>query len=375
VFDVAATVGARVILVGDRRQHRSVTAGEPLKLLEERAGVPVAEVTKIVRQEDGAYRRAAKALSDGKTAEGFAELDRLGWIREIPDADRYFVLAQGYLSAVLEKDKKGNQKTALVVSPTHAEGNRITGFIRDALKASGRLGEERTLATWGSAQMTDAQKGDATNYEPGDMLQFHQNAAGHKKQSRLVVSEGEKLPVQDAKRFEVYRPVQLALAVQDRIRVTANGWTKDGKHRLINGALFTVQGFTRQGDPIVDNGWVIGSDFGHIAHGYAVTSHAAQGKTVNKVFIGLSSESFPATNQRSFYVPVTRGKEQAVIFTDDRKELLNAIRRPDDPMSATELSEEPTDDLIKRRGYGLSGQRQPGRGKTLTHDRGLGHGR
>ena len=35
VFEVAEAVNARVILVGDRRQHRSVTAGEPLKLLEE----------------------------------------------------------------------------------------------------------------------------------------------------------------------------------------------------------------------------------------------------------------------------------------------------------------------------------------------------
>ena len=31
-------LGARVVLVGDRDQHRSVTAGEPLKLLEEKAG-------------------------------------------------------------------------------------------------------------------------------------------------------------------------------------------------------------------------------------------------------------------------------------------------------------------------------------------------
>ena len=38
LFDVAESVGARVILVGDRRQHRSVTAGEPLKLLEEKGG-------------------------------------------------------------------------------------------------------------------------------------------------------------------------------------------------------------------------------------------------------------------------------------------------------------------------------------------------
>src|SRR5262249_39231656 len=50
LFDIAEGAGTRVVLVGDRRQHRSVSAGEPLRLLEERAGVKVAEVTEIVRQ-------------------------------------------------------------------------------------------------------------------------------------------------------------------------------------------------------------------------------------------------------------------------------------------------------------------------------------
>jgi hypothetical protein len=68
------------------------------------------------------------------------------------------------------------------------------------------------------------------------------------------VKEGEKLPLQYADRFEVYRPAQLPLAVGDRVRVTAGGKTRDGQHRLANGALFTVQGFTRQGDPIVERG-------------------------------------------------------------------------------------------------------------------------
>jgi len=179
LFEIVRDQNARIVLVGDKRQHRSVSAGEPLRLLEERAGLPVAEVTEIIRQE-GDYLKAAKALSDGNTAEGFAELDRLGWIREIPHAGRYVVLAQGYLAAIREKDRKGQNKTALVVSPTHAEGGRITNFIRGALIAEGKLGEERPLSTWVSARLTDPQKADAANLEPGDMLQFHQNAPGHK---------------------------------------------------------------------------------------------------------------------------------------------------------------------------------------------------
>jgi ATP-dependent exoDNAse (exonuclease V) alpha subunit len=152
-----------------------------------------------------------------------------------------------------------------------------------------------------------------------------------------VVGEGTGLPLGYADRFEVYRPAQLTLAAGDRIRITRNGSTKDKKHDLDNGALFTVKGFTPQGDLIVDHNWVVGRDFGHIAHGVAVTSMASQGRTVDKVFIGLSSDSFPATNQRSFYVPVGRGKEQALVFTDSKKELLRAIERPDQPLSATEL--------------------------------------
>ena len=59
---------------------------------------------------------------------------------------------------------------------------------------------------------------------------------------------------------------------------------------------------------------------------------------MDKVFVGVSSESFPATYQRTAYVALTRGKEQAVIFTDDRQELLKAFGRTDDPLSATEIS-------------------------------------
>jgi len=338
VFNVAEAVGARVILVGDRRQHRSVTAGEPLKLLEEKAGLRVAEVTEILRQK-GVYKKVAQALSEGRTEEGFAVLDKLGWIKQVENGDRDKQLAEAYLAAVSEKKRGGKPKSALVVSPTHAEGDRITQAIRAGLKAQGKLGKERLVEAWVPAHLTDAQKADATQYDTGDLLQFHQNATGYKKGSRLIVGEGDKPPTELANRFEAYRPTQIALAIGDRVRVTAGGKTKDGEHRLSNGSLLTVRGFTQRGDIIVDHGWVIDKEFGHLTHGYVVTSHASQGVTVDKVFIGMSSDSFPATYQRTGYVAITRGKEQAQIFTDDKKELLKAVCRPDEPQSATELAE------------------------------------
>ena len=190
----------------------------------------------------GDYKKAAQALSEGRTGQAFEELDKLGWIKQVADADRYKQLAAAYLSAAAEKKKDGKPKSALVVSPTHAEADRITQAIRAGLKAKGKLGDERIVQVWTPTHLTDAQKADATQYEPGDLLQFHQNAPGYKKGSRLIVGEGVKPPTELANRFEAYRPTQLALAVGDRVRVTAGGKTKDGKHRLSNGSLLTVAG-------------------------------------------------------------------------------------------------------------------------------------
>ena len=189
VFEVAEKVNARVVLVGDHRQHRSVTAAEPLKLLQDKAGLRVAEVTEILRQE-GDYKKVAKALSEGQAGVAFGELDKLGRIKEVDDKERYQQLAAAYLDATEEKKPNGEYKSAIVVSPTHAEAGTITTAIRIGLRAKGRLADERTVKAWVPTHLTDAQKADATQYDPGYLVQFTQNTSAHKKGTRLIVGDG-----------------------------------------------------------------------------------------------------------------------------------------------------------------------------------------
>lgn len=360
LFDLADRVDARVILSGDRRQHGSVERGAALRLLEEEAGVIPAEVRQIQRQK-GAYRQVVQALSEGHIEAGFKQLERLGWIREVPDVDRYERLANDYVASLAEG------KSALVVCPTHLEGEWVTSAIRSQLKQTGRLGAaDHPLVTLVPANLTVAERADPVNYAPGDVLVFHQNARGFKKGARVVVENagvagdnahargngtdlpfGESaglvvgdrpVPIDQAARFQVFRPNVVPIARGDLIRVTRNGKTADGLHGLDNGSVFTVKAVDKNGDIKLTNGWTIAGDYGHLTHGYATTSQAAQGKTVDRVLVAVSDASFPASSREGFYVACSRGRERVTVYTGDKASLLEAVRQSDDRLSATELT-------------------------------------
>ncbi len=330
IFDLAERCDLRLILSGDRRQHGSVERGAALRLLETEAGLLPADIRDIQRQK-GVYKHAIEALSEGDTREGFEQLDKLGWIKEIADDDRHKVLARDYV-AVIEKGK-----SALIVSPTHAEGEKITGEIRSALKDKSRLGsQEHEIAVLKSSNLTQAERADEVQYAPGDVLVFHQNAKGYTKGQRVVVGQ-EPIPVTHADKFQNFHSSTMAIASGDLLRVTKNGKTADGLHRLNNGALYTVKTFTPDGDIVLNNGWTISKEFGHLDYGYVVTSHTSQSKTVDHVFIGQSADSFVASSREQFYVSASRGRHSARIYTDSKQALVEAVSHSDDRLTATEL--------------------------------------
>ena len=330
VFALADRAEARVILQGDRKQHGSVERGDALRLLETDAGLVPAEI-KDIRRQKGAYKQVIKALSDGQTEVGFNQLDQLGWINEFDDEGRYSAIAGDYVKVV------NGGESALVVAPTHAEIERVTKEIRTELRKQKDLkGEEKTFTVFVNANLTEAERRDPVSYSRGHTLVFHQNAQGYGKGRRIEVGKGE-LPLKFADRFTVFRSKELLLSRGDKIRITHNGKTLDGKHRLNNGAIFTVKNFTEAGNIRLTNGWTIDRDFGHLAHGYAVTSHQSQSKTVDHVLVAESSHSFAAASQEQWYVSLSRGRKRATVYTDNKEALLDAVKHSDDRLTATEL--------------------------------------
>lgn len=66
----------------------------------------------------------------------------------------------------------------------------------------------------------------------------------------------------------------------------------------------------------------------HLDHGYAMTSHSAQGQTAGRVLVHVDTEqSAELVNSRMGYVAISRGSEDVQIFTSDKGMLGERLAR------------------------------------------------
>lgn len=344
LVSLAEKLDLRLLFTGDQFQHGSVPRGALLHLLKNYSGITPFRLEEIRRQEDADYKAAVKSLSEGNTLEGFNALDRKEWVKEIAnEQNRYTHLAADYVQALADK------KTVLVVSPTHAEAAKITTEIRRQLRAADKLGkEEHPFIRLVAANASEAERGRAETYRIGDVVCFHQNAKGFTKGDRLVVTDPAQVPLAEAGKFQLYRPKAISLAVGDKLRFTSTVKTLDNKHTLKNGMVKTVAGFDSRGNIKLDNNWTVAKDAGHFRMGWVDTSFAAQGKTVQRVLLGMAAGSAPAMSQENFYVSASRGKEKMTLYTDSKDAVREAVQRSSSKLAALDLRAKPQPKLVDR---------------------------
>jgi len=290
-------------------------------------------------------------LSEGRIVEGFRKLDAMGAIREIPNDTRHAYLAGEYLNSI----RAG--RTALVISPTHAEGRKMTDLIRQGLKDEGKLENEQSTPVLQKIDLTSAEKKDLRFYHSGQIIEMSKAAPGCKSGERMAVTNIDEQgvfvrhadghihlfdPTPYATRFEVYEHEMIDIGIGEHLRITRNGKTANG-HKLNNGSFAIVSGFSSNGDIHLATGEVIPNSYGHITHGYVTTSYAAQSKTVQDIYVAESWESFAAAGWEQFYVSVSRGIERLILITNDKEALLRIIQISRQRLAAIEIAnrEEP----------------------------------
>ena len=337
LFDLARD--ARIVLSGDTGQHASVARGDALRILENHSDFQSGQLTRIRRQRKAAYRKAVELAAQKRTVEAFAQLERMAAITELAGDELHGSAAKSYLKALAEN------KSALLVAPTWAEIEAVTEKVRVELKSSGRLAlEEKEFQVFDSLSWTEAQKRDTRQYRPGMAIHFHRRGHGFEKDEtvQVVAVENDSLKVQRADGSEDVFPLgagiacdvgekrKLKVAAGDKLLLQSN-WQK----KFVNGELVEVKAL--QGDSVLlADGRVIPADYRTFTHGYAVTSHAAQGKTVDEVLVVASSRSLPAVSQEQFYVSISRGRERCRIFTDDSDLLRSHVTHSSARLAAVE---------------------------------------
>jgi hypothetical protein len=356
LLELAGNLDARVILVGDTGQHHPVERGQAFGLLQKEGKMAVAEVSEIQRQK-GAYKRFVEQFRAGDFTRAFMSLDNMDAILEMTLAERKIALAKEYI-AVIERGK-----TALVVAPTHAECNDVTEGIREALKESQALKGGKEWEIMRNQSWTDAEKSDSDHYKGkrGLVAQFNGHVKGFAlgEQVEIIgVSDGavrvrcagalndriRVLPLGAPGSFEVYERDRMEICEGDCLRITGNGYTAD-RHRLNNGNIHKVDYIAPDGKIVLENGWRLDRNFKHLDYGYAVTSHAAQGKTVDWVLVAQSPEfSSYASDMNQFHVATSRGREGLKVYTTSielLKENVSRVRERPMAMEIIRQGEEP----------------------------------
>ena len=334
----------RVVLVGDERQLGAVEAGKPFAQLKA-AGMETAVMDDIVRQRDAELKAAVRASLAGDVKGAFSKLG--GNVRQVGHGEIGTETARRWLDL-----PPGERERTGVIAPTRALRDTVNATIREGLVAEGAVsGPARQGERLVARDLTRAETGRAASYDVGDTVIFtrpYKTLGVDKGDERRVarfVNDGHAIVLADAKGEEtVWRPYEIAgakggvevfrseameLRRGDRVRFTrndpasglANGETatveavyQDGvRFRLESGSLATL----REHDP----------QLRHVDRAFAATVHAFQGRTVDRILAAMPAGNPKLTDQRAFYVAISRARDAAMLVTDDAHRLADQLER------------------------------------------------
>lgn len=394
----ASQVGAKVVLTGDVRQLASVEAGAAFRQLQAH-GMETYRLEEIVRQtnrgtRDAVYlslmKRASNALSrlqeSGSTIKELVAHKKSGKIdHEKSGEARRQELVTDYMALAPQERAK-----SIILEPSREGRRRTNELVRDALKKEGALGEELRTNQLSPVDATEAERRMVTSYQNGQIVRFARSFKregikkglyyqvvgrdnhdillkkfGANEQAELIRFSPERYA---AKNIQMFNLTESGLAVGEKIVWRDN----DKPTGRLNNDTATVEKI--EGTNVtfrLSNGKTGEFDMSKLAnshwdHGYAMTVHAAQGKTAQNVFVHAETNREALLNTEQFYVQISRAKDRVYLYTDSKEGLVRAVeQRSGQKQTAKESryqSLEPLDHLIDK----LWQQPESGRSSTQT---------
>lgn len=261
--------GAQVLLLGDPDQLPPVGAGEPMRAMEEK-GMATAHLYDIRRQRDTELLKAVRESVQGDHIKTYEVLEAKGNYREVQD----------------KAARMNDIKAEMTAAPVEVYGKNL---LLVSTNADRRAYNKAIRAEY---------------VERGELVKG--------KSFKVTVHDGEK-----------DRTEKRDFAPKDRIIFTSN----DKRLGVMNGTMATIERI--DGNQITartdgkEGSKTVTFDmekYNSIDHSYAVTNYKAQGMTVSKVVADMNTKG-AAQSRNALYVDISRARENAVVYTDDKEKL------------------------------------------------------
>jgi len=337
----------RVILIGDPKQHTSVEAGDAFRALVKYGNLQVCRLQEIQRQKDPVYKEAVRELARGNVLKSFEHFEARGAVMEIKDHQAMLEkAADDYVQSTTDG------KLCLAVTPVWSEIHAFSDVVRDKLKDGNQLSrDEKFLETVRSYNWTEVERQNVRNYGPGDAITFHKATNGFARHETVKVierqkghvlvkrSSGKKAIFNPAAKslFDVGHAEEIGVAPGEKLLIRANFH----ESKLINGEIVEIKKHLSDGAMQLKDGRTIPVTFKQFTYGYANTSHAAQGKTVDRGILIMGEKAIQAGELRQGYVSNSRFEHSQAIYTTDLRAAKEAM--------GTEKERKLAHDLVSRR--------------------------
>lgn len=256
ISKVEAT-GGKVVVQGDIKQHQSIEAGAPMRGIIEQTGAAILGHDSVIRQKEQSHRDIANDIREGRAGAAIGKMESQGMIAAYNDnLGATKGAAQAYVNDVTQG------KDSILIATTNKEVNYLNQFVRNELQEKGVIAKE---------QETFATEKGTRDFARGDKVVFGEKHQFEKGNNDANVYNGSRGVVQ---------------AVTDKAVYVKLDETKE---------VVKVES----------------DKFNKIDHGYAGTSHKAQGDGKTTVHDLRSEQS----NLESAYTNYTRHKEEYTMHT------------------------------------------------------------
>lgn len=363
LLERAGQVEARVVLIGDRKQFQSIQAGRMFSVLQERGAVRMTEMKEVLRQKTDFMRETVERIGGKEIDWAFSALKGRGALIEIPNREeRLKAVTEAYLS-IIHQGKEG-----LVLTARNEDRIELNNRIRSERMARGEIDEGRRFVVLESVSLNPAMAMLADSYKPGQLIVATGKMEGLKSGTRLEVVEvdrdknvitavaqeksgsGRKVEIDPAKysdRFSIFERLERSFSEGDRVVFLKN----DRKLEIQNGLLGRIEKIDDRGNIQVktndDRDLRFNLDekgsksYNYISHAYALTEYKAQGQTVDAVIWHTRAEDQfkEANTMNSFYVSITRAREEAIVFTDSKEDLREQVKQEKEKTSTLDYQD------------------------------------